>query len=102
MRKHIMTGIVILASTYSVATLAASGNIGSGSAGTDNFMLNLGGGNPAADGDGPGGLSATLTRIFFGGLELHFNTDGLLVTPDETPFSGTTSGGDLYKDGKKV
>jgi hypothetical protein len=103
MRKQLLTGIVILASTYSVATLAASGNIGSGALGTDNFAATaVGGGNPGVDGDGPGGLSASLRRVFFGGAELHYDTNGTLVNPDNVPFTGTLRNGNTYKDGKKV
>ncbi|GEM_PF-4047138 len=102
MRKQLMTGLVLLAAGYSATTLAASGNIGSGAFGTDNFMLTLTSGNPGAGGKGPGSFAATMSRIFYGGVELHFDSNGLLVTPDGTPFSGTTYAGDVYKDGKKV
>lgn len=103
MRKQLMTGLVVaLAAGYSAGALAASGNIGSGPFGTDNFMLTLTSGNPGAGGKGPGSFAATMSRIFYGGVELHFDLNNLLVTPDGTPFTGTTTAGDTYKDGKKV
>src|SRR3569623_1073256 len=99
MRQHLMTGLVVaLAAGYSAGALAASGNIGSGPFGTDNFMLTLTSGNPGAGNKDPGSFAATMSRIFYGGVELHFDPgSGLLVTPDGTPFTGTTTGGDTYK-----
>jgi hypothetical protein len=108
MRKHLMTGLVFLAASYSVTALAlgsGSSGLGSGSSGgrgTDNFMLTLTGQNPGVAGDGPGGFAATMSRIFYGGAELHFDVNGLLVNGDGNPFTGKTYSGDTYKDGKKI
>lgn len=102
MRKQLMTGLLMLAASYSAAGLAASGNIGSGAFGTDNFMLTLTGQNPGTAGNGPNSFAATMNRIFYGGVELHFDVNGLLVDPAGTPYSGKTLDGNQYKDGKKV
>ena len=109
MRKQLMTGLVIVAASYSATTLAASGkvagsgNIGSGAWGTDNWVQTCATGcNPGLAGDGPGNLGASLARVFFANVELHFDLDGVLVTPDGTPFTGTTTSGDVYKNGKKI
>lgn len=102
MRKQLITGLVIVAASYSASTLAASGNIGSGAWGTDNFMMTLTGQNPGAAGNGPNSFAATMNRIFYGGVELHFDPNGLLVDPSGTPYSGKTLDGNVYKDGKKV
>ena len=73
MRKHLMTGLVIVAASFSVGAMAASGNItsgniGSGAFGTDNFLqAGMSGSNPGTTGTGPGGFGATMNRIFYGG-----------------------------------
>ena len=108
MRKHLMTGLVIVAASFSVGAMAASGNItsgniGSGAFGTDNFLqAGMSGSNPGTTGTGPGGFGATMNRIFNGGMELHFDVNGLLVDSNGTPFTGTAPSGDKYKDGKKL
>jgi len=113
MRKYIMTGLIV-AACNSIAAFAGtvqpppppppviSPNIGSGAFGTDNFTLNSNtGDNPGATGRGPGSLGYSLARIFFGGPDLHFNADGLLVDPSGKPFTGTTLTGQVFQDGKK-
>lgn len=104
MRKQLMTGLVIVAAGYSAATLAASGNIagsgniGSGAWGTDNFV------QVCATGCNPGeshGLGEALANATYKKIQLHF-TDGLLRWPDDKLFTGRTTNGDSYKDGKKI
>ncbi len=109
MRKQITIGLLVLGAGYSMATLAGeaipppppppppSGNIGSPAFGTDNFTLN----GINANGRGPGSLGYSLYKIFYGGPDLHFNSDGLLVDPSGAPFTGTTLTGEVFKDGKK-
>jgi len=106
MRKHIMTGLLVLAASYAggaVALSGNSGNIGSGALGIDNFTLNSNiGSNPNAAGIGPGSLAYTLSKIFFGGIELYYDTNGILVDPTGKPFTGTTLTGEVFKDGKQM
>ncbi|MES2488751.1 MAG: hypothetical protein V4607_03100 [Pseudomonadota bacterium] len=106
MRKHIMTGLLLVATSYASGAIAQSGNsgnIGSGALGTDSFTLSSTiGSNPNAAGRGPNGLSASLGKIFFGGVDLVFDTNGILVDPSGKPFTGTTLTGEVFKDGKKV
>lgn len=115
MRKHIIIGLLALASSYSVNALAGTvnpppppppppvNNIGPSALGVDNFTFGSNvGGNPEAGGRGPGSLAYALAKIFFGGDDLYFDTNGLLVTPDGKPFTGTTLTGQVFKDGKKV
>jgi hypothetical protein len=101
MRKHIMTGLLLVATGYTTGVLANSGNIGSGALGTDSFTLNSNiGSNPNAAGRGPKSLAYTLNEIFFGSQQLNFNTDGILLDASGKPFTGTTATGEVYKDGK--
>ncbi|PTU30819.1 hypothetical protein CJD38_10925 [Stenotrophobium rhamnosiphilum] len=96
-----MTGLLVLAASYAGGAAAASGTLGSGALGIDNFTLNSNiGSNPNAAGRGPGSLAYTLSKIFFGGVELYFDTNGVLVDPSGKPFSGTTLTGEVFKDGK--
>jgi len=101
MRKQLMTGLVILAASYSAISLAASGNIGSGPAGTDGAAGTSSGTSATLSNSKGGGLGGTLSGIFNGGVELTVNAGGLLVNPDGTPFTGKASDGNTYKDGKK-
>ncbi len=111
MRKHIMTGLLILAAGYSAASLAgtpapppvtSSGNIGSAAFGIDNFLLGgMIGTNLNSGGRGPGSLAYSLHQIFYGGPDLYFDTNGVLVDNNGKPFTGTTLTGQVFKDGKK-
>lgn len=105
MRKHIMTGLLILATGYATGALAASGNsgnLGSGALGIDNFTLaSTIGSNPNAAGRGPGSLVYSLHQVFFGDQVLTFNPDGILVDASGKPFTGTTATGEVFSEGKK-
>lgn len=110
MCKHILAGLFIFGAGYSIAGLAgvppmpvpSPPTYNSSTFGTDNFTLNSTvGSNANAAGRGPESLANSLQKIFFGGPDLHFNPDGLLVDSDNKLFSGTTSTGEIYKDGKK-